>query len=120
MLANSRVTQVRSALLNLGYRVSISHAHANAIKTNAPVHVLWDIMRAFVAEHPVKYINPQSPAAPILAKAISTPNISFERHPDAVQQSKQMGISRFPENPTANWGPKSRAGKRYTVYLNLV
>ena len=31
-----------------GYRVSISHTHANAIKTDAPNSVLWDIMRCWV------------------------------------------------------------------------
>ena len=38
----------RSAILDKGYRVSISHAHANAVKTDAPHHVIWDIMRAWV------------------------------------------------------------------------
>ena len=38
----------RSAILNEGYRVSISHANANAIKTDAPHHVIWDIMRCWV------------------------------------------------------------------------
>jgi hypothetical protein len=104
---------VRSALLHLGHRVSISHCDANAIKTDAPHHVVWDIMRTWVAANPVKYISPHSPAAPILARAVSTPNISFERHPDALAQSKERGISRFPENPQPNWGPKAKAGKRY-------
>lgn len=39
----------RSAILHQGYRVSISHANANAIKTDAPHHVLWDIMRCWVS-----------------------------------------------------------------------
>ena len=45
----------RSAILNQGYRVSISHANANAIKTDAPHHVLWDIMRCWVSTND-KYI----------------------------------------------------------------
>ena len=38
----------RSAIIEQGYRVSISHTHANAIKTDAPNSTLWDIMRCWV------------------------------------------------------------------------
>ena len=38
----------RSAILEQGYRVSISHTSANAVKTDAPNAVLWDIMRCWV------------------------------------------------------------------------
>ena len=103
----------RSALVRLGHRVSLSHAHPNAIKTDAPPRVVWDIMREWVRLNPVAAVNPLSPAAPILTRAVTTLGISFEKHPGAVPPSKQQGISRFPENPTANWGPKSRAGKRW-------
>eukprot|EP00042_Codosiga_hollandica_P044559 m.442807 g.442807 ORF g.442807 m.442807 type:complete len:367 (+) comp56817_c0_seq45:1061-2161(+) len=40
--------QLRSAIIRHGYRVSTSHANANAIKTDAPHTVLWDIMRCWV------------------------------------------------------------------------
>ena len=101
--------QVRSALLNLGYRVSISHANPNAIKTNAPAQVVWDIMRTWVKEAPVKNIKAGAPAAVLLERPITTENISFEIHPEAVPQSRKTGITRFPENPAPNWGPKARA-----------
>uniref|UniRef100_A0A8C6VJW5 tRNA (guanine(26)-N(2))-dimethyltransferase n=1 Tax=Naja naja TaxID=35670 RepID=A0A8C6VJW5_NAJNA len=39
--------QFRSALLHAGYQVSLSHACKNAIKTDAPSSVLWDIMRCW-------------------------------------------------------------------------
>ena len=42
---------LRSAVLNAGFRVSGSHACALALKTDAPPHVIWDIMRCWVAEH---------------------------------------------------------------------
>ena len=38
----------RSALLHAGYRVSITHTSAEAVKTDAPPSVVWDIMRAWV------------------------------------------------------------------------
>lgn len=42
---------LRSAVLNAGFRVSGSHACPLALKTDAPPHVIWDIMRCWVAEH---------------------------------------------------------------------
>lgn len=69
-----------------GYRVSISHTSANAVKTDAPNSVLWDIMRSWVKcvicvftmckyrhvcaqvkQNPVK-LKPNTPAAAILGK----------------------------------------------------
>ncbi|XP_062507702.1 tRNA (guanine(26)-N(2))-dimethyltransferase-like isoform X2 [Corticium candelabrum] len=44
----------RSALLDLGYDVSFSHCQKQAVKTNAPPCVLWDIMRCWVS-HLVAY-----------------------------------------------------------------
>lgn len=38
----------RSALLHAGFRVSLSHACKNAVKTDAPSSALWDIMRCWV------------------------------------------------------------------------
>uniref|UniRef100_A0A8C2SJM2 tRNA (guanine(26)-N(2))-dimethyltransferase n=1 Tax=Capra hircus TaxID=9925 RepID=A0A8C2SJM2_CAPHI len=40
--------QLRSALLHAGFRVSLSHACKNAVKTDAPSSALWDIMRCWV------------------------------------------------------------------------
>eukprot|EP00057_Strongylocentrotus_purpuratus_P003900 XP_003727616.1 PREDICTED: tRNA (guanine(26)-N(2))-dimethyltransferase isoform X1 [Strongylocentrotus purpuratus] len=100
--------KVRSAILNAGYRVSISHASPEALKTDAPASVIWDIIRAWVKDHPVseKRLAASSPAASILGKDSSI-KVNFDPHPDAIPKSRQM--VRFPENPQANWGPKARA-----------
>lgn len=37
----------RSAIINAGYKVSISHANKTSIKTDAPNEVIWDIVRAW-------------------------------------------------------------------------
>lgn len=42
------LTACRSALLHAGYKVSLSHACKNAIKTNSPPATIWDIMRCWV------------------------------------------------------------------------
>ncbi|XP_072167824.1 tRNA (guanine(26)-N(2))-dimethyltransferase-like isoform X1 [Diadema setosum] len=100
--------KVRSAILNAGYRVSISHASAEAIKTDAPAGVIWDILRAWVKDHPVsqKRLTPGSPATSILSKEPSI-DVNFQSHPEAIPKSRNM--IRFPENPEANWGPRARA-----------
>ena len=40
----------RSAIANAGYRVSGAHASPLGVKTDAPMSVLWDIMRCWVSE----------------------------------------------------------------------
>lgn len=43
----------KSALLNAGYQVSISHCHPLGIKTNAPMTFLYDILKEWIKSHPV-------------------------------------------------------------------
>ncbi|KAM9313070.1 tRNA (guanine(26)-N(2))-dimethyltransferase [Gastrophryne carolinensis] len=102
--------QFRSALLYAGYKVSLSHACQNAIKTDAPPSVVWDIMRCWEKQNPVKRekLSETSPAYHILSKE---PGIqaSFVVREDANPKSRKLGLKRFQENPEANWGPKARA-----------
>lgn len=102
--------QLRSALLHAGHRVSLSHACKNAVKTDAPPAVLWDIMRCWTKLHPVKRerLAESSPAARILAVE-PTLQASFALRDDANPSSRKRGLKRFPENPEAFWGPKARA-----------
>ncbi|KAM7074497.1 tRNA (guanine(26)-N(2))-dimethyltransferase isoform 1-T1 [Ciconia maguari] len=102
--------QFRSALLHAGYRVSLSHACKNAVKTDAPPAVLWDIMRCWTKIHPVKRerLAETSPAARILSVE-PTLQASFVLRDDANPSSRKRGLKRFPENPEAFWGPKARA-----------
>lgn len=102
-----------SAILNAGYEVSASHASKQTIKTNAPSSVMWDIMRAWVKKCPVVMNNipENSPARAILAKEPSI-EVDFTRHPKAFSESKSEHLVRYQVNPTANWGPKARAGQK--------
>ena len=43
-----------SALLNAGYKVSRSHACAGSVKTDAPRSFIFDIMREYIKQNPVK------------------------------------------------------------------
>jgi tRNA (guanine26-N2/guanine27-N2)-dimethyltransferase len=46
--------QFKAALVNAGYRVGGYHKDPEAIKTDAPNHVVWDIMRAWCKDNPPK------------------------------------------------------------------
>ncbi|XP_043266023.1 probable tRNA (guanine(26)-N(2))-dimethyltransferase [Colletes gigas] len=100
----------RSALLNAGYNVSYSHANKISIKTDAPNEVIWDIVRTWEKDHPIKRdkLQNNSPAMNILNASITT-NISFDIHPLANPASRQKHLTRFQHNPTTNWGPGTRA-----------
>ncbi|XP_074143195.1 tRNA (guanine(26)-N(2))-dimethyltransferase [Sminthopsis crassicaudata] len=102
--------QLRSALLHAGFRVSLSHACKNAVKTDIPPSVLWDIMRCWEKENPVKRerLSETSPAFHIL-KVEPRLQANFSIRDDANPSSRQRGLQRFQANPEANWGPKARA-----------
>uniref|UniRef100_A0A7S2U128 tRNA (guanine(26)-N(2))-dimethyltransferase n=1 Tax=Lotharella oceanica TaxID=641309 RepID=A0A7S2U128_9EUKA len=109
---NYRIVQLRSAILNAGYKVSQSHANGDAIKTNAPPKVIMDIMKQIVALKPdvgKAKRGPETPAGKIMAKKVEV-KADFTIVPEAT------GIhSAFMPNPEENWGPKARAvggGKR--------
>ena len=49
---SARLVDFRSAILNAGYRVSLSHACKNALKTDAPNQFVFDLIRAWERLHP--------------------------------------------------------------------
>ncbi|KAL4648548.1 tRNA (guanine(26)-N(2))-dimethyltransferase [Arapaima gigas] len=102
--------QFRSAVLHAGYRVSLSHACKNTVKTDAPPSVIWDIMRGWEKKNPVKRekLSETSPAFRILSKEPIL-QACFTVREDANPQSRRRQLVRFQENPHANWGPKARA-----------
>ena len=53
-VGTGKMTNFRSALLNSGYHVSLSHASKMALKTNAPNDFIWGMMRAWEKLNPVK------------------------------------------------------------------
>jgi tRNA (guanine26-N2/guanine27-N2)-dimethyltransferase len=104
-----RAEILRSAFINAGYRVSGSHANPLALKTDAPPKVVWDIIRSWIKQHPVKEPDPGSYAAAILSKPIETEG-DFRKAAGAVPNSVKQGVTRFVQNP-AYWGPKARHGR---------
>ncbi len=102
--------EFRSALLNAGYEVSLSHANKLALKTNAPNEFIWDMMRAWEKLHPTnrEKLSPDSVAYKILSAESKVP-VSFNVHPEANPASRVMQLKRFQVNPERNWGPKTKA-----------
>ncbi|KAG2433178.1 hypothetical protein HYH02_012720 [Chlamydomonas schloesseri] len=102
----------RSALVNAGYRVSGSHACPLAVKTDAPPHVVWDVVRCWVKKNGVSAAavkDPESYSAKLLAKE-PTLEASFTVVASAVARQKTDKAPRFVQNP-AYWGPKARHGR---------
>ena len=115
----------KAALVNAGYEVSAYHKEPGAVKTNAPNHVVWDVVRAWCKEHPPakrkdskrhlkgeeKGSNaPQNKpdvdiATKILSKEIQT-EVDFTI-PKGFGERKKA--KRWAHNPEANWGPKKAA-----------
>jgi len=107
--------EMRSALVNAGYRVSSFHHDPDAVKTDAPNSVLWDVMRAYCQKNPPKGSckkRDSKVAAAILARPCSTV-VDFSV--PAILQGPKKKVLRFPPNPEANWGPKRRAGRLQEV-----
>eukprot|EP00897_Mesotaenium_endlicherianum_P008110 jgi/Mesen1/7327/ME000376S06488 len=107
----------RSAVVNAGYRISGSHANPLALKTDAPMHVVWDIMRCWVQSHPVKAHAPDSAGFALLAKEPAL-KANFTRASGAVSRAQATGVARFLPNPEQYWGPKPRAGRNVTAKHN--
>ena len=112
-VGSGKMTQFRSALLNAGYSVSLSHACKLALKTNAPNDFIWSMMRAWEKLNPVNKdkLDKNSIASKILEnhKIPLYENISFEIHPDSNPASRISSLKRFQINPAPNWGPKMKA-----------
>lgn len=98
--------QIKAAIFNAGYQVSGYHKDPNAVKTNAPNDVVWDIMREWIKRNPPKKTPPEnSPATKILSKE---PSITVDfTIPESMKGTDT--VSRFPRNPERHWGPKRKA-----------
>ncbi|CAN6864806.1 unnamed protein product [Brassica oleracea] len=103
----------RSAVINAKYRVSGSHVNPLGIKTDAPMEIIWDIMRCWVKNHPVKAQSPDHPGSVILSKEPSH-QADFSRHVGSLSKAQVKKVARFLPNPEKHWGPKVRAGRQIT------
>ncbi|KAJ6369840.1 hypothetical protein OIU76_028151 [Salix suchowensis] len=103
----------RSAVINAGYRISGTHVSPLGLKSDAPMDVIWDIMRCWVKNHPVKAQAPDQPGSVILAKE-PVLQANFARAVASLSKAQAKKVARFLPNPERHWGPKLRAGRQIT------
>ncbi|KAJ4833107.1 hypothetical protein Tsubulata_001094 [Turnera subulata] len=103
----------RSAVINAGYRISGTHVNPLGLKSDAPMHVIWDIMRCWVKNHPVKAQAPDQPGSVILAKE-PVLQANFARAVASLSKAQAKKVARFLPNPERHWGPKVKAGRQIT------
>lgn len=106
-MSNPPLQQIKAALVNAGYRVSGYHKEPQAVKTDAPSTVVWDVLRAWAKKDPPKKTPPENSAAAQILAVEPTLEVDFTI-PAELKKSKN-GVARFPMNPQANWGPKPKA-----------
>ncbi|XP_042497966.1 probable tRNA (guanine(26)-N(2))-dimethyltransferase 2 [Macadamia integrifolia] len=103
----------RSAVINAGYRISGTHVNPLGLKSDAPMDVIWDIMRCWVKNHPVKAQSLDQSGSVILAKE-PTLEVNFARAVASLSKAQAKKVARFLPNPERHWGPKLRAGRQIT------
>jgi tRNA (guanine26-N2/guanine27-N2)-dimethyltransferase len=102
--------KAKAALINAGYLVSGFHKEPEALKTNAPPHVVWDILRAWAKENPPKKALSEDSAGAKIMNSSPTIEVDFTIPESMLQKNQEKGnIKRFPQNPQKNWGPKRKA-----------
>eukprot|EP00166_Cyanidium_caldarium_P004248 ctg_44.g13 len=96
-----------------GHASSQVHHDAKALKTDAPLPVVWDVLRCWAQLHgdaasdrlspEGKFIRATTPSQPL------EPPLTLR---DFQERRKRRPIPRFPPNPTPHWGPKRAASSR--------
>ncbi|MQL72924.1 hypothetical protein Taro_005276 [Colocasia esculenta] len=103
----------RSAVLNAGYRISGSHVNPLGLKSDAPMDVIWDIMRCWVKAHPVK-VQPADQSGTVILSKEPKLQANFARAVASLSKAQAKKVARFLPNPERHWGPKVRAGRQIT------
>lgn len=119
-LLTPKLAAFRSALQKLGYRVSISHTDPDAIKTDAPNDVLWDVIRGWhkVAPAKMENLSPTSPAYAILSKEPKLEvDFTVSQQPVVIDALSGRKVKRFGKVP--NSGPSSKAKRKYVSVISL-
>ena len=114
--------KLRSAILYEGYKVSLSHACKNSLKTDAPIEVIWDILRFWAKSHPVNSTRfHDGTALKVILSKEPSKEYDFDKiHPDANPPSRKEALTRYPENPAAHWGPGTRSTLMYVEAVSQV
>ena len=123
------IKTVAAGLGSLGYRCSLTHAQPATIKTDAPWEAIWYVMiesdleaKKRLEEKGTELLKETQPGYKIRANignwaSLSDDTLGFPKDKPSFQANSQsrsierlrkLKIVRYQENPTKNWGPKSR------------
>lgn len=123
------LAEFRGALKRLGYNVARSHCKPTSIKTNAPWDVIWEVMRRWVENKPVKEgaVGAKQAGYEILRIGRKKKALKERRELELTKEEEELakleikfdevlgrdedkvgGVVRYQINPTANWGPMAR------------
>lgn len=94
--------QFKGTLASLGFKVSHFHREPEAVKTDAPNAIVFDLMRLWAEENP-----PRVCPLPSVLKKEFTLKRPIEWKTE--EEEPRAKVPRFLPNPEANWGPKPRA-----------
>lgn len=138
------------AIGNLGYKVSLTHAKKNCVKTNAPWESVLQVATAWLKKSNEKLVaeyqrkiekendeakkeklrqkietlskdlsnNPNLTSGMVGYKILETvakADVDFETvnaESDKITKLRKLKMVRYQENPTKNWGPKSRPSNK--------
>ncbi|BAM40252.1 N2,N2-dimethylguanosine tRNA methyltransferase [Theileria orientalis strain Shintoku] len=87
----------RKVLENMGYKASNFHRDPNSIKTDAPNHVVMDIIRTHAKN------SQKVPKHEFFNREIDTLGIDLDLKINRVKK-----VPRWIPNPTSHWGPKKK------------
>lgn len=121
------IKTVAAGLGSLGYRCSLTHAQPATLKTDAPWEAIWYVMiesdleaKERLEERGTELLKETQPGYKIRANVgnwSSSETLGFPRdklsfQPNSqsrsIERLRKLKIVRYQENPTKNWGPKSR------------
>ncbi|AOA62703.1 tRNA methyltransferase [Komagataella phaffii] len=114
------INELVSALGNLGYMASLTHAMPSAIKTNAPWEAIWYIMKTWLnhrKEESGKNLSETSPGYAIIHNDQIGKDIELKEYEELYKKNdlyheikslRNFKIVRFQQNPTKFWGPKAK------------
>ena len=103
-LSSFKMSIFRGAIENLGYKIEQSYYDPNLFKTDAPINIIYDILKQYKKEHYendyYKNVDEKSYKYKILSKEITIKTTFTE--------SEKINKQKYFMNPP-NWGPKGRA-----------
>lgn len=98
--------QFRGTLQALGFKASHFHREPEAVKTDAPAAVVYDLMRLWAEENPPT----NCPMPDVLKKEFTLKRpVEWSMGCSDEVTCRPTKIARFLPNPEPNWGPKRAA-----------